>query len=112
MPLQVFVELQSNLTSQEMRTSLAALKLSHEFRLDYAPALASEVTRWTNLGAKLGDAVITAQLEAAHILILISENRHFLAEIPSLPFDVLSAEEALSTLVLDQDGADVGEASR
>ena len=49
-------------------------------------------------GAKKGDAAIAAHLEAANIRYFISENRHFLAELPALPFKVLSSEEAVQLL--------------
>jgi hypothetical protein len=43
------------------------------------------------LGCKLGDAAVSAYLEEEGVKTLISENRHFLAEITGLPFRVLSA---------------------
>ena len=49
-------------------------------------------------GAKKGDAVITAYLEAAAIRYLVSENRDFLKELRSLPFTVFSSEEAVRLL--------------
>src|SRR5436190_916437 len=49
-------------------------------------------------GAKKGDALICAELDAAGVRWLVSENRHFLHEIPDLPFAVVSAERALALL--------------
>ena len=56
------------------------------------------IRRWEQQGAKKGDVVITAHLEAAAIRYLVSENRDFLMELPALPFTVLSREEALRLL--------------
>jgi hypothetical protein len=98
MPLQVFLELQHNLTAQEMRDSLSALKRSREFRLDYEHVAPEVIHRWEVRGARLGDAIIAAQLELAGVAFLVPENRHFLLEIPDLPFEVLSAAEALDDI--------------
>lgn len=97
-PLQIFVELQRNLTSDEMRGVLRALLRTKTVMWDYAPAPMELIARWGQQGAKKGDAVIAAHLEAADICYFISENRHFLAELPALPFKVLSSEEAIRLL--------------
>ena len=97
-PLQIFLELQRNLTSSEMRRVVRALAMAHTVTWDYAPARGDLVRQWEQRGAKKGDAVITAHLEAAAIRYLVSENRDFLLELPSLPFTVLSSEEAVRLL--------------
>jgi len=56
------------------------------------------VRRWQQHGAKKGDAVIAAHLEFAGAGYLISENRHFLAELTGLPFQVITSEEAVRLL--------------
>ena len=66
-PLQIFVELQRNLTSDEMRGVLRALIRAKTVTWDYAPAPAERIARWEQQGAKKGDAVIAAHLEAAKI---------------------------------------------
>lgn len=58
----------------------------------------SLIAHYAELGAKDGDARICAHLHAAGIEWLITENRHFLSEIPGLPFKVLTSEEALRRL--------------
>jgi hypothetical protein len=50
------------------------------------------------MGCRLGDAAVAAHLEEKNIDALISENRHFLAEIPDLPFRVLSSTATLEEL--------------
>lgn len=97
-PLQVFVELQRNLTENEMRGVLRALVRAETATWDYAPAPADLIARWEQRGAKKGDAVIAAHLEAANIRYFVSENRHFLAELPTLPFEVFSSEEVVRLL--------------
>ncbi len=97
-PLQVFVELQHNLTDNEMRGVLRALVRAKTVTWDYAPVPLDLVAQWEQRGAKKGDAVIAAYLEATNIRYFVSENRHFLAELPALPFEVLSSEEAVRWL--------------
>src|SRR5438093_12817649 len=97
MPLQIFLELQRNLTASEMRRVVRALTMAQAVTLDYAPARLDLIRQWEQRGAKKGDAVITAHLEGATIRYLVSENRDFLQELPALPFTVLSSEEAVGS---------------
>jgi hypothetical protein len=98
MPLQIFLELQRNLTASEMRRAVRALTMAQAVTWDYAPARMDLIQQWEQRGAKKGDAVITAHLEGAAIRYLVSENRDFLKELPDLPFTVLSSEEAVRCL--------------
>ena len=97
-PLQIFVELQRNLTNDEMRGVLRALVRAKTVTWDYVPAPAERIARWEQQGAKKGDAVIAAHLEAAKIHYFVSENRHFLTELLASPFQVLTSEEAIQLL--------------
>ena len=103
MPLQIFLELQRNLTGSEMRRVVRALTMAHTVTWDYAPARVDLIRHWEQRGAKKGDAVITAHLEAVTIRYLVSENRDFLMELPALPFTVLSSAEAVR--LLDDSGS-------
>ena len=98
MPLQIFLELQRNLTASEMRRVVRALSMAQAVTWDYAPARLDLIRQWEQRGAKKGDAVITASLEVTAIRYLVSENRDFLKELPALPFTVLSSEEAVRLL--------------
>ena len=98
MPLQIFLELQRNLTASEMRRVIRALTMAQAVTWDYAPARMDLIRQWEQRGAKKGDAAITAHLEGAAIRYLVSENRDFLKELPALPFTVLSSEEAVRLL--------------
>jgi len=75
LPLQIIVELNDNLTEPHQ-----------------------QVEQFEALGTKKGDAALSANLHSAKVSFLISENRHFLREVSGLPFEVLSASEALSRL--------------
>jgi hypothetical protein len=97
-PLQVLIELQHNLSTREMRGLLLALSRARSITWDYSPAPSELAIEWEQVGAKKGDAGIAAHLQASGIRYLISENRHFLAELPALPFTVLTSEEALRRL--------------
>jgi len=98
LPLQIFVELQRNLTSGEMRGVLHALLRAKTVTWDYTPAPAELIARWEQEGAKKGDAVIAAHLETAKVRYLVSENRHFLTELPAAPFQVLRSEAVIELL--------------
>ena len=98
MPLQILFELQRNLSQGEMRDALIGLTGARSVTWDYALPRPEIVERWQQRGAKKGDAVIAAHLEANGVRYLISENRHFLAELSGLPFTVLNSEEALRLL--------------
>lgn len=98
LPLQIFVELQHNLTSDEMRGVLRALLRAKTVTWDYAPAPTELIAWWEQQGAKKGDAVIAAHLEAAKIRYFVSENRHFLTELPASPFQVLRSETVIQLL--------------
>lgn len=97
-PLQVFVELQRNLHNDEMRGLLRALLRAKTVTWDYAPPPTELIARWEQQGAKKGDAVIAAHLEAAKTRYLVSENRHFLTELPGSTFQVLRSDEAIELL--------------
>jgi hypothetical protein len=66
-PLQVLIELQRNLTQEEMRGILLALTKAAAVGWDYAPAPPELVRQWELRGAKKGDAVIAAHLEAGRV---------------------------------------------
>jgi hypothetical protein len=53
--LQIFVELQRNLTSDEMRGVLRALLRAKAVMWDYAPAPMELIARWEQQGAKKGE---------------------------------------------------------
>lgn len=97
-PLQVIVELQKNLDSAEIARFYAIARESGAFDFDYRAASAELRAKFEARGARKGDAAIAAQLQAAGVRWLVSENRHFLAEIRDLPFTVLSAADALAML--------------
>ena len=98
MPLQIFLELQRNLTAGEMRRVVLALTRARTATWDYTPARLDLIRQWEQRGAKKGDAVISAHLEEAAISYLVSENRDFLKALPGLPFTVLGSEEAVRLL--------------
>lgn len=72
MPLQILIELQRNLRMDEMRGVLLALTKAKTVTWDYAPAPSELVAQWVQRGAKKGDAVIAAHLQAAGIRYFIS----------------------------------------
>jgi predicted nucleic-acid-binding protein len=98
MPLQILVELQRNLRNDEMRGVLRALSKAKSIIWDYAPASLELISKWRERGAKKGDAIIAAHLQAAAVKYFISENRHLLIELRELPFEVLTSKQAVDLL--------------
>ena len=99
LPRQVLRELQANLSSSEMHELFRLF--SHdpariEIRWEKPPR--ALVEEYQQLGCKVGDAAVAAQVEVMSVGTLISENRDFPVEIQKLPFRILSAEAALREL--------------
>lgn len=101
-PLQVYLEVKRNLRGDELTRFFEAVELAADTRQDFAPADPLRVTHWQRQGAKKGDAIMTAQLVASGAAFLVSENRHFLAEVKDLPFVVMSSQDAIRSF--DEDG--------
>ena len=98
-PLQILQELKRNLDTDEM-DSLFRLGNPNPGRIDFRwdkvdPAL---ISKYQQLGCRLGDATVAAHVEAMGVEILVSENRDFLEQIKGLSFQVLRAEEVLRQL--------------
>lgn len=96
-PLQVLLELQRNLTRAELK-DFYDLVTPENVTISHEAAEIGRVNYFHGLGATKGDAVIAAQLQAANVTLFVSENRHFLTEIPNLRFKVVSSEDALRLL--------------
>lgn len=91
-PFQVQLELRRNLNDAARRDVFAIIAEARQSHYEYEQPSPDHIAHWQSRGAKKGDAVICAALEAADVKFLVSENRHFLQEIESLPFEVLSAQ--------------------
>jgi hypothetical protein len=98
-PRQIIRELQDNLHPDEV-SDLFRLFNRHPDRIRFAWNLAplESVEKFQHAGCKLGDAAVAAHLVEENVKTLISENRHFLAEIPDLPFRVLNSANAVEEL--------------
>ena len=90
--------MQRNLASSEMRRVACGLTMTQAVRWDFAPARLDLVSQWERRGVKKGDAVTAPHLEKAAVRYLISENHDFLTALPTLPFSILSSEEAVRPL--------------
>ncbi|MGH7455680.1 MAG: hypothetical protein ACRENG_30270 [bacterium] len=67
-------------------------------RINWKTTTLALIEKFQRLGCKLGDAAVAAHLEEEGVETLISENHHFLAEIPNLPFRVLNATATLEEM--------------
>jgi len=98
-PRQIIRELQNNLQPDEVYELFRLFnQYPDRIRINWKTTALTSIEKFQQLGCKLGDAVIAAHLEEQNVQMLISENRHFLIEIPGLPFRVLSAAEALEEM--------------
>ena len=97
-PRDVIREMHRNLLTSELHALFATLRRAVEVIWDFGGPSEERIFRFQELGARKGDAVIAAHLDTAGIRTLVSENRHFLREIPDLPFEVLTSADVLSKL--------------
>jgi len=98
-PRQIIRELQNHLLPDEASELFRLFNRHPErIRITWNLAAAELVENFRQSGCKLGDAAVAAHLAEEGVATLISENRHFLSEIPSLPFRVLTAAAALEEL--------------
>lgn len=101
LPRQILRELRANLTRDEMSDLFRLLNHYPErIEISWNKIELSLIRKYQSLGCKLGDATVAAHVEALGVKVLVSENRDFLTEIQGLPFQVLSAEKMLQTLIL------------
>ncbi|MBU1626083.1 PIN domain-containing protein [bacterium] len=93
-PRQILLELQANLSKDELKEIFKLLNYlggSVEFRWDKVNK--ELISKYQSMGLRQGDAVIAAHLESMNIKILVSENRDFLQKIEEPPFKVMKADE-------------------
>ncbi len=102
LPLPDIQELNHILTHQETQRLFRLLGRAADLWEDRLPPQADLVELYQGRGAKKGDARICAYLHVAGIQWLVSENRHFLQEVPELPFTVLTGSQALQQLDYEQ----------
>ena len=98
LPIEIIVELARNLYPEELRAAYRALRDARRLIQDFTQLEDHLIAHYTELGAKDGDARICAHLDQAGVRWLISENRHFLIEIPDLPFRVITSQQALEAI--------------
>ncbi len=97
-PRQVVTEVHRNLPPAEQHIFYELLESAAEVDWDFRDPPGDLLAHYELLGAKKGDAAIAAEIHAAAVPVLVSENRHFLNEIRDLPFKVVSASETLDLL--------------
>ena len=99
LPRQILQELQTNFSESEMSSLFRLLnRLPIPPRIDWQKPAQETVTKYRNLGCKLGDAAVSAHLDELGVNVLVTENRDFLEELSGLPFRRLKAREVLVEL--------------
>jgi len=99
LPRQILQELQANLTEDELRVLFQLLnRLERPPKIDWQKATSEAISKYRQMGCKLGDAVLSAHLEELGIKTLITENRDFLEELTGLSFRRVNASQAMAEL--------------
>lgn len=89
---QVERELQKNLTEEEFREFYDLIELVSTIHISYQSPDEQLLSQYRQLGLKTGDAMIAAFCEQEAIEIFISENRHFLQELPQHSFEIWDSQ--------------------
>ncbi len=99
LPRQIIRELHNNLQPDEVHELFSLFhRYPNRIRINWRTTNLPLIEKFQQLGCRLGDAAVAAHLEEERIKTLVSENRHFLSELPNLPFRVLSSTAALEDL--------------
>ena len=89
---QVERELRKNLAEHEFRQFYDPVGLLPTLSISYQPIGEQIIAHYRQFGLKTGDALIAAFCEQEAVEILISENRHFLKELPTRTFEIMDSE--------------------
>jgi predicted nucleic acid-binding protein len=89
---QVERELRKNMTEREFRQFYDLIGPLPTVRVIYHPPDDQILSHYRELGLKTGDAYIAAFCEQESIDILISENRHFLGQLPQRSFQIVDSQ--------------------
>ncbi|MCP4403280.1 MAG: type II toxin-antitoxin system VapC family toxin [bacterium] len=92
MSAQVKRELQKNLSADEFRQFYDLIGLVSTIHIVYQSSDDQILSLYRQLGLKTGDAMIAAFCEQEAIDFLISENRHFLHELPKRSFQIIDSQ--------------------
>ena len=87
---QVERELRRNLTESEFRRFYDVLATLITFQISYQPLHEDFLRFYQQWGLKTGDARIAAFCEQEQIDLFVSENRHFLHELPERSFEIIN----------------------
>lgn len=98
---QVERELQRNLTREEFRKFYDLLGLLTTMSIVYQPPDEQLLLLYQALGLKTGDAIIAAFCEQEQIDLFISENRHFLQELPNRSFQIIDSQTCCQRFALE-----------
>lgn len=98
--LQVERELRKNLTTTEFRAFYDLVGLLSTFHISYQSPDEELLSLYRQLGLKTGDAIIATFCEQESIDIFISENRHFLQELPQRSFEIWDSQTFCRKMLL------------
>jgi predicted nucleic acid-binding protein len=89
---QVEKELRHNVSFPELKEFYLLIEPLSNFEIVYQQPDQVIFEEYQNQGLKTGDALIAAFCITEGIEILISENRHFLQQLPKQPFGIMDGE--------------------
>jgi predicted nucleic acid-binding protein len=90
--VQVEKELRNNISHIELKEFYSLIKLLTYFDIVYQQPNTEIFNKYQELGLKTGDAIIAEFCFSENIEILISENRHFLQQLPHQPFEIIESK--------------------
>ena len=93
LPEQVERELRRNLAASEFRRFYELIGMLPSFSVAYQPVHDDILQLYRRFGLKTGDAKIAAFCEQEGIELFVSENRHFLRELPERSFEIVDCQK-------------------
>ena len=100
--VQVERELRKNLSPNEFRQFYELLGEVPTIQIVYQHPDEKLLQLYRHFGLKTGDAMIAAFCEQEQIDILVSENRHFLQELPERSFEILDSYDVCQKFGLQE----------
>ena len=99
---QVEKELRNNVSESEFRHFYAQVEPLSTFHIVYQSPAEKLLSVYRQLGLKTGDAKIAAFCEQEEIEIFVTENRHFLQELPERSFEIVDSETFCQVFSLEE----------
>ena len=98
-PRQVLAELQVNLAPEEYQRFWQLINaFPARMEISWDPGPTERINHYRGLGCRRGDAAVSALTEHVGAELLVTENREFLRNVPTLPFRIVTSSAVLTEL--------------